>query len=156
VVTKLKTLAELSAAVASRPKPVVKDLLPAWSVAYTGLALHNDHRVRVGAHRLLDDVVAAGMRKSFGPHLPKMLPYWWACMHDPAREVAASATAAWERMFPGRGRQLEAAVAYPRELALGLLQLVQQGPEELSDMRVTTVRVTAMNKGALARLGYVW
>lgn len=136
--TKLKALSELAELLPSRDRGVLRGFLPAWAYTYTSLCMHNDRRVRAAAQGVTDGLVRAGLRKSFAPYLPDMMPHWWLVCSDPAREAAAAARLAFARMFPSADKQAEALAAYASDIATSLKTWAASPPEQLSDMRIAT------------------
>lgn len=138
--TKIKAMQDILAALPTRDKPTIKGFLGPWCTVFSSLAQHNDRRVRVAAFSVLEGLVLAGMKKSFAPYLPAILPSWWICCQDPAREVASLADTALGSLL-GHGRERIAAIGRDHlgvALVKQLHTWLQQDYTDISDMRTSS------------------
>ena len=108
VTTKLKCLAELRSAITTRALPTLAEFLPNWCYIFPSFVAHNDRRVRELAALVLDELVRAGLKRTFADYLDRLLPSWVLLVSDPAREAAAAAVAGLDRLFPAHERVLAA------------------------------------------------
>jgi hypothetical protein len=53
---------------------VLARMLGAWCHTFVGLALHGSHRVRAGALGVNEALAGAGLKRTFLPYLPTLLP----------------------------------------------------------------------------------
>ena len=151
--TKLKGLTELAQLIGTREKPLLARLLAAWHEPFLALTLHNSRRVRVGALGVTEALCAAGLRKTFLPYLPALLPALLLLEGDLEREVRGAAGACLERLFtaapapggspaapgaPAPSRRAEVVESLSAECIRGLAHYALVPGPELCDMRCTT------------------
>jgi len=136
--TKLKGLIELNSLLSSRDKPTLLRFLAYWGDKFVLLTLHNSHRVRKGILAVMEALSATGMKKSFSPHLPSLLPAFLLLRSDVEHEVREVAECALRGIFPSEGRFREALVEHCQATVQTLFSFLFSEPAELCDMRCTT------------------
>lgn len=127
---------------AAAGRGILKDFLPAWCTGagtYPALCLHNDRRARAGCMAVMKELVSAGMKKSFVPYLPSILPDWLLLCRDPAAEVSRGAESALALLLDSDAKQHQAIAEYSKDIVNTMSMYLNADSEDLSDMRISTV-----------------
>eukprot|EP00850_Spirogloea_muscicola_P020140 SM000208S06310 [mRNA] locus=s208:55234:63272:- [translate_table: standard] len=105
--TKLKAVTALARLFKERPGAELVLLLPAWVFEYRRLAKDGSRQVREAANKAMG-VLAVAVGRALAPHLRAAMGVWWASTFDPAAEVAAAASGAFQAAFPSSAKRAEA------------------------------------------------
>eukprot|EP00850_Spirogloea_muscicola_P016423 SM000133S26789 [mRNA] locus=s133:168014:176063:+ [translate_table: standard] len=105
--TKLKAVTALARLFKERPGAELVLLLPAWVFEYRRLAKDGSRQVREAANKAMG-VLAVAVGRALAPHLRAAMGVWWASTFDPAAEVAAAASGAFQAAFPSSAKRGEA------------------------------------------------
>ena len=145
--TKLKALNDLSQYIQlhKEEKIIFRDFLSVWCNKNNGLFLtlsnHNDRRIRYNSLVIMNDLISIGLRKSFIPYLSIILPTWYNLLNDPAKDIQLYTKQTLEVYFTGYplGTFLETLQNYLSDMVDTYIEYLHATPEELSDMRITTI-----------------
>lgn len=158
-VTKLKALAELKQAVATKDTGWATEVLPHWVVAFGRLSDDKSWQVREQACAVLC-AFASSVRRQLAPQLKTLITPWLCCKFDPHHDVRRAASAAFDAALANPTKYAEA-LAYCREelvRSLAELALETKEPPRAADKEAEAEAVEAYERRlstALQALGHL-
>ena len=98
--TKLKGISELIAHLKDQTPAEIEIIIPYFLYYFTrSMAFEPDKKVREMVHQVFS-IIISKTRKSLGPYIVNIFPFWYLTFFDPSTEVAALAKQNFNQCFP--------------------------------------------------------